>query len=279
MLSYRHGFHAGNAGDVLKHAALAAALVLLTRKDTPLCYLESHAGAGRYDLSGARAQKTGEHRAGIARVWQRADAPAALAPYLQAVRAENPDGALRRYPGSPAIAAALLRPNDRLVLMELNAADGDALRASFAPDRRVAVHRRDGYEGLVALVPPRERRGLALLDPSYEVESDYADVVRAVAAAHARWPGGCYVIWYPLLDRPLSRRIERALVAAGLRRILCAELRVDARDGPGLKGAGMLWTNPPFTLDAALRDLLPWLARALADGGAGSHRLEWLVGE
>ena len=279
MLSYRHGFHAGNAGDVLKHAALAAVLSLLTRKDKPLCYLESHAGAGRYDLTDARARKTSEHRAGIGRLWDRDDAPAVLEPYLRAVHAENPDGVLRRYPGSPAVAAALLRPDDRLVLMELNASDGETLRAAFRDDRRVAVHRRDGYEGLLALVPPRERRGLALLDPSYEVESDYADVVTTVAAAHARWPSGCYAIWYPLLDRPLSRRLERALVGTGLRRILCSELRLDARDGPGMKGAGMLWVGPPWTLDAALGELLPWLARTLAADGAGVHRLEWLVGE
>ena len=279
MLSYRHGFHAGNAGDVLKHAALAAALALLTRKDKPLCYLESHAGAGRYDLADARAQRTGEHRAGIGRLWDRDDAPAALEPFLRAVRAENPDGVLRRYPGSPAVAARLLRPDDRLVLMELNANDGETLRAAFRDDRRVAVHRRDGYEGLVALVPPRERRGLALLDPSYEVESDYADVVTTVVAAHARWPGGCYAIWYPLLGDGRARRLGRALGATGLRRILCGELTVDGRDGPGMKGAGMLWVGPPFTLDAALRDMLPWLARTLAAGGAGLHRLEWLVGE
>ena len=279
MLSYRHGFHAGNAGDVLKHATLAAALTLLTRKDKPLCYLESHAGAGRYDLADARARRTSEHRAGIGRLWDRDDAPAVLEPYLRAVHAENPDGVLRRYPGSPAVAAALLRPDDRLVLMELNASDGETLRAAFRDDRRVAVHRRDGYEGLLALVPPRERRGLALLDPSYEVESDYADVVTTVAAAHARWPSGCYAIWYPLLDRPLSRRLERALVGTGLRRILCSELRLDARDGPGMKGAGMLWVGPPWTLDAALGELLPWLARTLAADGAGVHRLEWLVGE
>jgi 23S rRNA (adenine2030-N6)-methyltransferase len=279
MLSYRHGFHAGNAGDVLKHAALAAVLSLLTRKDKPLCYLESHAGAGRYDLADARARKTSEHRAGIGRLWDRDDAPAVLEPYLRAVHAENPDGVLRRYPGSPAVAAALLRPDDRLVLMELNANDGETLRAAFRDDRRVAMHRRDGYEGLLALVPPRERRGLALLDPSYEVESDYADVVTTVAAAHARWPGGCYAIWYPLLERPLSRRLERALVGTGLRRILCGEVTIDRRDGPGMKGAGMLWVAPPYTLDAALREVLPWLARTLAADGAGVHRLEWLVGE
>jgi len=279
MLSYRHGFHAGNAGDVFKHAALAAALSLLTRKGKPLCYLESHAGAGRYDLGDARAQQTGEFRAGIGRLWDRADVPAALQPYLQAVRAENPDGVLRRYPGSPAVAAAVLRPCDRLVLMELNAGDGDALRTTLRGDGRAAVHRRDGYEGLLALVPPRERRGLALLDPSYEVESDYSDVVRTVAAAHARWPGGCYAIWYPLLEGARSIRLERRLVATGLRRVLCSELRVDDRDGPGMKGAGMLWVNPPWTLDAVLRDLLPWLALTLRVGGKGAHRLEWLVGE
>ena len=279
MLSYRHGFHAGNAGDVLKHSALAAALALLTRKDKPLCYVESHAGAGRYDLAGARAQKTGEYRAGIGRLWGRDDAPATLEPYLRAVRGENADGLLRLYPGSPAVAAAVLRPDDRLVLMEVNANDGEALRGAFRADRRVAVHRRDGYEGLVALVPPRERRGLALLDPSYEVESDYADVVATVAAAHARWPGGCYAIWYPLLDDGRARRLGRALAGTGLRRILCSELEVDRRDGPGMKGAGMLWVGPPFTLDAALREMLPWLARILAVDGAGLHRLEWLVGE
>ena len=279
MLSYRHGFHAGNAGDVLKHAALAAALALLTRKDKPLCYLESHAGAGRYDLAEARSQKTGEYRAGIGRLWDRTDAPPVLEPYLRAVRAENPDGVLRRYPGSPAVAATLLRPDDRLVLMELNASDGEALGAAFRSDRRVAVHRRDGYEGVVALVPPRERRGLVLLDPSYEVESDYSAVVTTVAAAHARWAGGCYAIWYPLLEGGRAKRLERALAGTGLRRILCCELRVDPHDGPGLKGAGMLWVNPPFTFDVALREMLPCLARTLAHDRAGLHRLEWLVGE
>ena len=279
MLSYRHGFHAGNAGDVLKHAALAAALALLTRKDKPLCYLESHAGAGRYDLGDARARKTGEHRAGIGRLWDRDDAPAALEPYLRAVRAENPDGVLRRYPGSPAVAASVLRPDDRLVLMELNANDGETLRTAFRGDRRVAVHRRDGYEGLAALVPPRERRGIALLDPSYEVESDYDAVVATVAAAHARWPGGCYAIWYPLLGDASAKRLQRSLVGTGLRRILCGELTVDRRDGPGMKGAGMLWVGPPYTLDAALCEMLPWLARAVPADGAGLHRLEWLAGE
>jgi len=278
MLSYRHAFHAGNAGDVLKHAVLAAALELLVRKDKPLCFLDCHGGAGRYDLADPRAAQTGEHRDGIGRVWERTDVPVALQPYLDAVRTLNPDGALRHYPGSPAIAAALLRPTDRLVLMELNATDCDALRATFRGDGRVAVHRRNGYEGLPALVPPRERRGLALLDPSYEVASDYVDVVGAVTAAHRRWAEGCYAIWYPVLERRPAARLERALVATGLRRLLCAELTVDLRDGPGMKGAGMLLVNPPWTLDERLRQLLPWLQDALAAHG-GAHRLEWLAGE
>jgi len=278
VLSYRHAFHAGNAGDVLKHAVLAAALALLTRKDKPLCYLDGHAGAGRYDLADPHALQTGEHRAGIGRVWGRTDAPAALAPYLDAVRAANPDGVLRHYPGSPAIAAALLRPADRLVLMELNARDCESLRAVLRGDARAAVHRRDGYEGLPALVPPRERRGLALFDPSYEVASDHANVVATVVAAHRRWAEGCCAIWYPLLERRRTVRPGQRLVTAGLRRVLCAELIVDARDGPGMKGAGMLLVNPPWTLEERLGELLPWLRDVLAVTG-GSHRLEWLVGE
>jgi 23S rRNA (adenine2030-N6)-methyltransferase len=278
MLSYRHAFHAGNAGDVLKHAVLAAALDLLLRKDRPLCYLDCHAGAGRYDLADARAAQTGEHLGGIRRVWGRTDVPAGLLPYLEAVRALNPDGALRHYPGSPMVAATLLRPTDRLVLMELNANDCDLLRAAFRGDARVAVHRRNGYEGLPALVPPPERRGLALLDPSYEVASDYADVVAALISAHRRWAEGCYIVWYPVLERRPAGRLERALVATGLRRVLCAELTVDLRDGPGMKGAGMLLVNPPWTLEERLRELLPWLQLALAANG-GTHRLEWLAGE
>jgi 23S rRNA (adenine2030-N6)-methyltransferase len=279
MLSYRHAFHAGNFADVLKHAVLTSALGLLARKDKPLCYYESHAGEGRYDLGGARARRTGEAAQGIGRLWERADVPDALLPYLRAVRAANPAGRLAAYPGSPALAAALLRPADRLVLMELNAADHAALRATFRGDRRVAAHRRDGYEGLVALTPPAERRGFALLDPSYEVVGDWKGVVEATAAAWARWPGGCYAIWYPILDDAMPLRLARALVVAGLRPILRVELVRDGAQPLGLKGSGVLVANPPWTLDRELASWLPWLTGVLGVEGRGAWRLDWVVGE
>ena len=279
MLSYRHAFHAGNFADVLKHAVLTTALGLLTRKDKPLCYYESHAGEGRYDLGGARARRTGEAAQGIGRLWERADVPDGLLPYLRAVRGTNPAGRLAVYPGSPALAAALLRPADRLVLMELNAADHAALRATFRGDRRVAVHRRDGYEGLVALTPPAERRGLALLDPSYEVAGDWKGVVEATAAAWARWPGGCYVIWYPILDDAMPLRLARSLVVAGLRPVLRVELVRDGQQPLGLKGSGVLVANPPWTLDRELASWLPWLTGVLGVEGRGAWRLDWIVGE
>jgi 23S rRNA (adenine2030-N6)-methyltransferase len=277
MLSYRHAFHAGNAGDVLKHAVLSVALAELLRKDKPVCYLETHAGAGLYDLTGERTRKTGEADAGIARLWLRSDVPACLQLYLDAVHALNSDGVLRRYPGSPLVAARLLRPSDRLVLMELHPADHAALRAALRDDRRAHVHRRDGYEGLVALTPPAERRGLAILDPSYELATDYADVAECAAAVHRRWPNGCLAVWYPLLAGEPSRRTERMLVRAGVPGILRVELICRAGAVLGMRGSGLLFINPPWQLRDALAPALPWLAGVLA-GDASSYRLEWLAG-
>lgn len=275
MLSYRHAFHAGNTGDVVKHAVLSIALRELLSKDKPICCLETHAGAGLYDLSGARPRKTGESEAGIGRLWLRSDVPACLQPYLDAVRALNPDGVLRLYPGSPLIAAHLLRPSDRLVLMELHPEDDVLLRSSLGSDRRAHVHRRDGYEGLVALTPPAERRGLGLVDPSYEVASDFAAVAECIAAVHRRWPIGCLAIWYPLLPGDPFRRTERALARAGTPGMLRAEVSFRAGAPVGMRGSGLLIVNPPWKLRDALAQALPWLAGVLG-GDAALYRLEWL---
>ncbi len=280
MLSYRHGFHAGNHADVLKHATLALVLSALTRKDAALCYIDTHAGAGAYDLSSAMAQKIGEYREGIARVWLRDDAPAAIEPYLAAVRAMNAGPALRRYPGSPAIARALLRPHDRLALNELHPRDHAALAATFAEARRVTVTRLDAAAALKAQVPPRERRGLVLIDPSYELKTDYDATVDMLANAYRRWATGTYLVWYPVLARSAVNRLQRAVAARDVRKTLCVELLLQDENGPpGLKGSGLLVVNPPYQLEEALATVLPWLRDALGTPPAARCALSWLVPE
>lgn len=279
MLSYRHAFHAGNFADVVKHAVLGLLAQALAKKDTPFCYLDTHSGIGRYDLHSAAAEKTGEYKNGIARLWQREDVPPSLVPYLAAVRALNPDGALRFYPGSPRVVRHLLRAQDRMVLMELHTNDYPTLKDEFARDAQVAVHHRDGYEGLNAFVPPKEKRGLVLIDPSYEVKSEFDAVVTALREAHTRWPTGMYALWYPVLDRPSVARLERKLQQSGIRKILVAELCVRPDTHPfGLNGCGMIVINPPWHFDEQLRAVMPWLHTVLAEN-QGSERVEWIVPE
>ncbi len=267
MLAYRHAYHAGSAADVLKHAAVAAIATQLAGKDKPLFYLESHAGAGSYDLADAAARKLGEHERGIGRLWQVADPPALLAPYLAAIAALNPDGQLRHYPGSPALARHCLRADARIELWELHPADHALLAAATAGDRRVRVERGDGYAALRSRLPPRERRGLVVVDPSYEMRSDYADAPRAIADGWRRFATGVFVLWYPLAgDRPVHRLLD-AVRRIGCPRLLLAELETRPAQA-GLRGSGVAILNPPWQLDDALAVALPWLARRLGDAGA-----------
>ena len=280
MLSYRHSFHAGNFADVLKHGVLALLLDALRRTETPFCYIETHAGVGRYDLQGAAAQKTGEWRDGIARLWSAAEPPQAAVPYLEAVRALNGDGKLRFYPGSPRIARHLLRQQDRMVLMELHPADLPLLQQEFSGDRRVAVRHQDGHTGLKAFLPPQEKRGLVLIDPSYEVKDEFDRVVETLQESHRRWPTGIYALWYPILNRASIDRLHRRLRDSGMRKILYAELSLRPDDTPfGMNGSGMLIVNPPWQLDQQLGSLLPWLAHHLDSERRGHHAMEWLVPE
>ncbi|MEW6648087.1 MAG: 23S rRNA (adenine(2030)-N(6))-methyltransferase RlmJ [Pseudomonadota bacterium] len=284
MLSYRHAYHAGNHGDILKHSVLALLMQALTRKDTPFCYLETHAGVGRYDLRAPEAQKTDEWRDGIARLWQRDDVPAQVTPYLDAVRDLNPDGRLHYYPGSPRIARHFARAHDRLVLCELHGSDVPLLKQEFAGDRQVAVHHQDGYQGLKAFLPPKEKRGLVLIDPSYEVKSEFDQVTTALGHAHARWPTGLYALWYPILNRPSIERLHRRMKESGIRKQLYVELCIAPDDGGpmhigGMHGSGMLLINPPWQLDEQLKALLPWLHQCLDHAGHGRWTVAWLVGE
>jgi 23S rRNA (adenine2030-N6)-methyltransferase len=270
-LNYRHAFHAGNAGDVVKHVVLVALLQALSRKAAPWCYLDSHAGAGAYDLAGAAAQRTGEWRAGIGALWDWTDPPPGpVADYLALVRAAQPSPALATYPGSPALARALARPQDRLVLCELEPDACGALRAHFRGDAQVAVHRRDGYEAAGALLPPRERRGLTLLDPPYESTREPAVAAHAIGRALARFGSGCVALWYPLVSAAeaagLRRRVRGAADSAP---VLDAWVMTrDVAAGRGLSGAGVLVVNPPYRLEAVLQPALATLAARLGGPGA-----------
>jgi 23S rRNA (adenine2030-N6)-methyltransferase len=283
MLSYRHAFHAGNHADVLKHAVLFRIVSSLLAKDKPFSYLDSHAGAGIYPLDGEWARKTGESDAGILRLLDRPDAPGSIKPYLELSARYRREG--NRYPGSPEIARVLAREDDRLVLVELHPAEIDNLRQNLSGDRRVHIHHRDGYSGLLALTPPDPRRGLALMDPSFETTDDYARTAETLIAVHRRWPVGILALWYPLVPRRAGELalIKDRFAVSGIPGVLTAELRVrdapaatDGEEGFGLVGSGMLVVNPPWKLESELREFLPWLAQSLGDEGQGDARIEWL---
>jgi 23S rRNA (adenine2030-N6)-methyltransferase len=280
-MNYRHAFHAGNFADVFKHVLLTRLIVYLTRKETPLRFIDTHAGAARYDLAGEEAQRAGEWREGIARLLAAKPSPPLrelLTPYLDIVAPDG--GAPRFYPGSPLIAAALLRPSDRLLLGELHRADAQALRRAMAGDRRAKVMAMDGYQALKAATPPPERRGLVLIDPPFERPGEYDDMLAALAAAYAKWPTGVYALWHPLKDRRATERLRAGALRAGLRRVLALELETRApRPGGPMTGCGLLVINPTHGFDAEAGAILPELAAILAAGAGAAGRAVWLAGE
>lgn len=268
MLSYRHAFHAGNHADVLKHCVLVCLLRHLARKDKPFWVVDSHAGAGAYALDTGFAAQKAEWREGIGRLWGRSDLPVELVDYVEQVRALNPDGQLRHYPGSPYLAWKLLRPQDRLHLFELHAADGALLQENFhAAGRQVRVTLGDGFAGLKGLLPPPPRRALVLLDPPYEDKRDYGRVLEALQDSLKRFATGVYALWYPLLSRSEARRLPERLRSLPVS-WLDVRLQVDRppRDGFGMYGSGLFIINPPWTLPASLAACLPILKSALARG-------------
>lgn len=281
-MNYRHAFHAGNFADVFKHAALTLILEALAVKDKPFAVIETHAGAGRYDLAGESAQKSAEWRDGIGRLWGERAPPAQLARYLELVRAANPAGAAqpRFYPGSPLIAHELLRADDRLVLCEIVLQEAEALARELGRDPRVMVRVQDGYAALKALLPPPERRGLVLIDPPYEKPQEFGQAIESLRAAHARWPTGIYALWYPQKEREPIGRMERTLIESGIRRVLRAELCVFPPDSAfRLNGSGMIVINPPWKLDESLRAAGDWLLARLRRVEGAVCRVGWLVPE
>lgn len=279
MLSYRHHFHAGNHADVLKHAVLVGLLKALHGKETAFRYHDTHAGAGRYDLSSARALQNREFEGGIGKLWSRTDLPEALREYVDLVRRENPDGKLRFYPGSPLLARRLLRKQDRMVLTELNEAEVEELEHLFAGDKLVQLERRDGYDGL-RLLPPPQRRGVVLVDSSFDRANELTRLVEGLTLAHGRWATGVFALWYPLMDRASMEGFERQVVATGIRKVLQLELSVmEESTSRAMRGSGLLVVNPPWKLEETARPALEWLAPVLAQGSGASSRVRWLVPE
>jgi 23S rRNA (adenine2030-N6)-methyltransferase len=268
-MNYRHGYHAGNFADVLKHTALCELLRLLTAKDKKLFVLDTHAGAGGYDLSGSKARRTGEAETGIVRLAAapRAGMPAAVARYLAAVAAYDrkfgpAGGKPSRYPGSPRLVRAALRPGDRFIACELHPEEALALKREFAGDRAVEVRQADGYKALKALLPPVERRGLVLIDPPFEVTDEYERLLRALRQGVRRFATGCYVVWYPIKDE-MADAFVRELAAF---KPLVLELRLDGIAPGKLAACGLAVINPPWRFEEAMREALPWAAAQLGPG-------------
>lgn len=281
MLSYRHAFHAGNHADVLKHTVLMLVLDYVTQKDKPFLYVDTHSGAGLYDLHEDWADKNREYETGIARIWQQESVnwPQGMLTYLRAIQDLNPHGELREYPGSPWLAQSMLREQDKARLFELHRNEYQNLHALFARNKQINTEQRDGFQSLGAVLPPAERRAVVLIDPSYEVKADYQTVVQAVKAAHKKFATGVYLIWYPVVNRKWANKLERDFMDSGMRNILLAELavRADAEES-GMTASGMIVINPPWQLTDSLKNVLPFLQKELAEAGGG-FRLEQLVAE
>ncbi len=278
-MNYRHAFHAGNHADVLKHLVLSRVLTLLGRKEAPYAYLDSHAGLGLYDLAADQACRTGEWLQGIGRIWQDSALPGALQEYLAVIRALNPDGSLRYYPGSPELARRLSRPQDRLHLNEKHPEDGQQLRETMHGDRRVSVHLGEGWHLPRALLPTAEKRMVLLVDPPFEQADELERCVQSLEEAISRMRQAIVLIWYPVKDSRQLRHFYQALSRSRAPKLLRAELRVHPADEAGrLNGSGLVISNPPWGLEAELQALLPWLAGQLAQS-QGGWTLDWLIAE
>lgn len=274
-MNYRHLFHAGNFADVLKHVVLIGLLETLTRKSGAFCYVDTHAGAGYYDLASAESAKTGEAASGALRLAGAGDLPGMLGRYDAILRAHDPS--LRIYPGSPLIAAHLLREQDRAQLCELQATEAATLRALFRNDPRIGVHERDGYAALKALLPPKEKRGLILIDPPFETqENEFRAIEAAIAVAQSRWANGVIAVWYPIKLRRNIVTFYRWLRDNGLRRVLAIEWVLHPETSPlRLNGCGIVIANTPWQFEQALSAPIAALMRQLG----GRFNLEWLVAD
>jgi 23S rRNA (adenine2030-N6)-methyltransferase len=279
-MNYRHAFHAGNFADVFKHTILLGLIEALKAKQTPFCYMDTHSGRGRYELSGAEATRTGEASDGVQRLLGSVRVPTLVHIYVNLVRAFNSgSNELVHYPGSPMLASLVMREQDRGILCELQPDEAEALKVVFRGDTRFAVHERNGYSAMNALLPPKERRGLILIDPPFEAQDDEFRIIeKALADAQRRWPTGMYAIWYPIKLRQHVQPFHRWLAHSGFGKVLAAELLLHPDNSAlRLNGCGMAIINPPWKFERQLEELLPALQTLLAQGRYGQHRIEWLA--
>ncbi len=280
-MNYRHAYHAGNFADVVKHAALVSVISHLKKKDKPFAVIDTHAGRGVYDTASTEAQKTGEAADGIGRLLALPSVPGMAAPYVDIVRSFG-EG---RYPGSPLIAARMLRSSDRLVAIEFHPEEYEVLKSGLAGVSNARALHADGYRELPRLLPPPERRAVVLIDPPYEREDEFARAAEAMIAAHRRFATGIYLLWYPAKLLPLVSATEGELLNAGIRSALRMDIDVGARPqtrgegrGPAMTATGLLVVNPPFGFREEMEVLLPFLSSILAQGPGAFHRITTLAG-
>ncbi|MDF2867502.1 MAG: protein involved in catabolism of external [Gammaproteobacteria bacterium] len=276
-MNYRHLYHAGNFADVMKHTILLGLVNAFLGKDKPFCYLDTHAGIGCYDLTSSASQKQAEYKAGAAKLFQLTDTPTLITPYIQAIKTLNIKN-LRYYPGSPYFVKSLLRENDRMLLCELHQEDVQTLKQLFDANKQVAVHHLDGYQGLKAFLPPKEKRGLVLIDPPFEQPDEFQQILAGLQAALARFSHGTYAIWYPLKDSYKLQHFKRSLQNLAVNNLLVAELAIDEINPMlPLSGCGMVIINTPWQVDKSIQEMLAWLWPVLANERRGFYQVEWLI--
>jgi 23S rRNA (adenine2030-N6)-methyltransferase len=273
-MNYRHAFHAGNFCDVVKHCILILLLHSFQNKEKGFCYMDTHAGAGLYDLSGEEGSKTLEWQQGIGKIFTAENPPLWISEYLKIVQ----HCPTNHYPGSPWLAKQLLRPQDKMVLCELHPEECYKLKRLFCHDKNIAIHQQDAYQALKALLPPQEKRGLVLIDPPFEQANEFTAIMQGLKSALNKFSSGCYAVWYPLKNREQVKKFHRELQTLPSK-VLIAELTVLTETDAHLYGTGMAIVNPPWLIDDKLKDILPWLWQHLSVQNQGSYHIEWLKTE
>lgn len=279
MLSYRHAFHAGNFADVLKHSVLSLVLDYMTRKEKGFCYIDSHSGAGMYQLADEYAQKTGEYKNGIAKIINDVNAPQALEPYLSLINSLNLNSELDIYPGSPGVAKAFVRRQDSSHLFELHPSDIQHLEDFCQRWRKVFVKQSDGYKGVLGLIPPPSRRGVVLIDPPYELKEDYQKAVSTIVKAYNKFSTGTYIVWYPVVKRHFIEQMEKDFRNSDVKNLLQVEFCLENdTEEYGMTGTGLFIVNPPWQLTSQLEEVLPYMKDKLGNGNT-SYTLKQLIAE